>query len=112
VIVLKGEGGVGKSHMASMAVREDTVRRHFADGGILWVNARLEGADPVASVVRAIASDLHCRLLSPRFGTREPPPAGGGDVAVSWISARVRGDFCSCVLLSAPECSLSVPECS
>ena len=85
---LKGQGGVGKSTVASALVHDEAVRRHFADGGILWINVSVEGGDPVASTVSAIASRMHSWLLTPRYGARDPPPSG--DAAIGWIAAQVR----------------------
>ena len=89
VCSLKGEGGVGKSTLASALVNDDAVRCHYANGGILWINASVEGGgDAVASIVSTVASRMHSWLLSPRFGSRELPPSG--DSSVGWIAAQVR----------------------
>lgn len=89
LVGLKGMGGVGKSMLAAAIVRDDEVRRHFADG-ILWVDALVRGTDPVESIVYTVAERLHTRLLARRFGIREPPPMGGGAETVKWMATLVQ----------------------
>ena len=78
---------IAETMAASELVHDDAVRHFFADGGIIWHNAALEGGDPVASAIEFVANRIYSQLLKERYCGRVSPPTGG-DV-VGWVQAQV-----------------------